>query len=102
MIELNKIVNLMVMVGVVHYSSIAFAADIQVSQGSQIANQTSVSQQTDTGQARTNPVTGPDSSAQSNNDAQKILIPRQTLIAALNNSKLHQQQMETMKMLVLS
>ncbi|MFT6345381.1 MAG: hypothetical protein ACJAWQ_002464, partial [Paraglaciecola sp.] len=70
MIKLNKIVNLMVMAGVVHYSSVAFAADIQVSQDFQFANQTSVSQQTDTGQAKTNPVTGPDSSAQSNNDAQ--------------------------------
>ncbi len=56
MIKLNKIVNLMVIAGVVHYSSATFAAEIQASQDSQFANQTSVSQQTNTDQVTANDV----------------------------------------------
>ena len=70
MIKLNKIVNLMVIAGVVHFSTAAFAADIQVSQNSQFANQTKVSQQTDTEQAIANTQAGSDSSVQSDSDAQ--------------------------------
>jgi hypothetical protein len=70
MIKLNKIVNLMVIAGVVHCSTAAFAADIQVSQNSQFANQTKVSRQTDTEQASANNQAGSDSSVQSDSDAQ--------------------------------
>ena len=70
MIKLNKIVNLMVIAGVVQYSSASFAADLQVSQDTQFTNQTSVSQQTDTDQASAYPTTESDSSTQSDNDAQ--------------------------------
>ncbi len=59
----------MVMAGVVHYSSAAFAAEIQVSQDSQFANQTSVSQQTETDQASANNATETDSSVQNNTNS---------------------------------
>jgi hypothetical protein len=70
MIKLNKIVNLMVIAGVVNYSSAAFAADLQVSQDTQFTNQTTVSQQTDTDQTSANSTNESDSAAQSNSDVQ--------------------------------
>lgn len=78
----------MVIAGVVHYSSVAFAADIQVSQNAQFAIQNSASQQTDTDQAIANPTTGSEPSVQSNNDAQG-----NTHAQADTNSSAKQEQM---------